>query len=215
MRKGCLEGISGTGKSPIKAGSKPCKEEAHLTVPWEERPLPRGTYTGGRSPVPKLSQLPGYTEDSEAVLQDGPITASGHKESKVWVQLKMQREPRKAILAGSEQCCRTSCKQQAVLTQKEVGYWTWKTLGYAVWIPEPWKPGLELQGLMFSLRSFLTSFFFFFNLCCFLLLCVCRCFACLYDCVPHGCMVIEEARWELQTPWNSYRLWATTWVLRI
>lgn len=42
-----------------------------------------------------------------------------------------------------------------------------------------------------------------------------KCFACMYACVPHMCLVSMEARWRCQTLWNwSYRwLCVTIWML--
>lgn len=46
---------------------------------------------------------------------------------------------------------------------------------------------------------------------------VCRCFACIYICVPLACLGPVKDKRECWSPWNwSYKpLWAITWVVRI
>lgn len=67
---------------------------------------------------------------------------------------------------------------------------------------------LALWGWCRGPRTFLLRFVLLFD--------VYGCFACMYVCVPHVCLVPMEVRRGPQTPWVcSHRLlWATQWVLR-
>lgn len=66
-----------------------------------------------------------------------------------------------------------------------------------------------------SWRPFSKAVIFFsFKLYLFFIL-MCKCFACIYACVPCACLVPLEIRRGCQIPWywSSGKSWATMWVL--